>query len=114
MSIKVTSIESKVIREVTDHKYRDLSLDLAEDERPYTSSLYTKVTNTDLRVSQDEGAIMNSIKNIFTTKPGEKILSPTFGLDLSKWLFEPVDEFRAREIGDAIHMGLERFEPSET
>lgn len=111
MSINISSIESKVIREVTDYKYKDITFDLAEDERPNTAAMYSKVTNTDLRYSQDEGAVMNSIKNIFTTKPGEKLLSPTFGLDLSKWLFEPIDEFRAREIGELLHVGIEQYEP---
>ena len=115
MSINITSIQSTVPEQSeTKYKYKDIVFDLVEDERPNTTSLYHKVTNTDLRHTVDEGAIMNSIKNIFTTKPGDKLLNPTFGLDLSKWLFEPIDDFRAREIGEVLHAGIEKFEPRVT
>ena len=112
MSINITSIQSQIPEQTeSKFKYKDIVFDLVEDERPNSTSLYNKITNTDIRHTVDEGAIMNSIKNIFTTRPGDKLLSPTFGLDLSKWLFEPIDEYRAREIGEVIHTGIERFEP---
>lgn len=91
--------------------YRDLYLDLIESDQPYNDSLYGKSTQVDLRTAIDEGAILNSLRNIFTTNPGEKILDPTFGLSLSRWLFEPLDEFVAQEIGEAIVEGIEKFEP---
>jgi len=91
--------------------YKDVYFDVTEDETPISKTLYGKVTKTDIRHSVDESAIMNSIKNIFNTSPGEKILNPTFGLNLSQWLFEPVSEFRAQEIGEAIFNGLSKWEP---
>ena len=112
MSINITSIQNQTPEQTeSKFKYKDIVFDLVEDERPNSTSLYNKVTNTDLRYTADEGAIMNSIKNIFTTRPGDKLLSPTFGLDLSKWLFEPIDEYRAQEIGEMLHAGIEKFEP---
>lgn len=111
MAIKVSRVASRSTQTERRTTYRDLHLDLTEDERPVTSSLYGKVTRLDLQTSIDEGAIMNSLRNIFTTNPGEKILDPTFGLNLTKWLFEPVDEFIAQEIGEAIVEGIEKFEP---
>jgi phage baseplate assembly protein W len=115
MSINITSLQARSTEQTESRfKYKDIVFDLVEDERPNTDSLYSKVTNTDIRYTVDEGAIMNSIKNIFTTKPGEKLLNPTFGLDLSRWLFEPIDEFRAQEIGETIYSGIERYEPRVT
>ena len=111
MAIKVNRVASRPTQTERKTTYRDLYLDLVEDERPVTNSLYGKVTRLDLHTSIDEGAIMNSLRNIFTTNPGEKILDPTFGLNLTKWLFEPVDEFIAQEIGEAIMEGIEKFEP---
>lgn len=111
MAIKVTRVESLPTQTERRITYRDLYLDLTEDERPITDSLYGKVTRVDLQTSYDEGAILNSLRNIFTTNPGEKILDPTFGLNLTRWLFEPADEFIAHEIGEAIVEGIEKFEP---
>ena len=94
--------------------YRDLFLDLSESQAPVSDALYGKSTKTDLKIAVDEQAILNSLKNIFNTTPGEKILNPSFGLNLSQWLFEPVSEFAAREIGEAILNGITRYEPRVT
>jgi phage baseplate assembly protein W len=91
-------------------KYRDIHFDLAEKTNS-GNSLYAKKTILDIKASEDEAAIVNSIRNIFTTTPGEKILEPTFGLNLSQWLFQPLDEFTAREIGETILTGIEKYEP---
>ena len=54
---------------------------------------------------------MNSLRNIFTTTPGQKVLNPGFGINLSRWLFEPCTEFTAREIAEVMLSGIERNEP---
>lgn len=91
-------------------KYRDLFLDL-EEETVGGKTFYSKSNRIDLKTSTDEGAIVNSIRNIFSTTPGEKILEPTFGLNLKQWLFQPLDEFTAQEIGETIVEGIKRYEP---
>lgn len=111
MAIKVNRVASRPTQTERRTTYRDLFLDLVESDQPHNNALYGKTTQVDLKTSTDEGAIMNSLRNIFTTNPGEKILDPTFGLSLSRWLFEPLDEFIAQEIGEAIVEGIERFEP---
>lgn len=111
MAIMINNIaggDTATERKIT---YRDIHFDLIEDALPESTSLYSKVTQTDLRVDTDEGAILNSIKNIFTTTPGEKLLNPTFGINLTQWLFEPVSEMNSQEIGEAVVSGIERFEP---
>ena len=97
----------------TERRYifKDVHIDLTEDISPSGDSLYSKSTAYDIKADHDEGAIMNSIRNIFMTKPGEKLLNPAFGADLSQWLFEPADDFNARELGEAIVTSIERFEP---
>ena len=111
MAIYINKVASATNEQELKVVYRDLHLDLQENALPDVGSLYTKVTQTDLRVDTDEGAILNSIRNIFTTTPGEKVLNPTFGINLAQWLFEPVNELTSREIGEAIVTGIERFEP---
>lgn len=111
MAIKITRVESPPTQTERRHTYRDLHLDLSETEDPRGNSIYGKTSKRDLQTSTDEGAIMNSLRNLFTTNPGEKILDPTFGLNLTRWLFQPLDEFVAQEIGEAIVEGIERYEP---
>ena len=112
MSINITKITKRSDRATGSNiTYKDVYFDVTEDETPVSGTLYGKVTKTDIRHSVDEGAIMNSIKNIFNTIPGEKVLNPEFGLNLAQWLFEPVTEFRAKEIGEAIFNGVTKYEP---
>ena len=110
MAIKVYAGNVSATQKETKVKYKDLFLDLAEQSNS-GNSLFNKKTSLDLKASVDEAAIVNSIRNIFTPTPGEKILDPTFGLNLSQWLFQPLDEFTAREIGETILNGIQKYEP---
>ena len=56
-------------------------------------------------------AIKNSIINIFLTSPGQKILNPEFGLDLRRYLFEPVNTSTAYKIKYDIEVLLPGQEP---
>lgn len=110
MAIKVYAGNVGSTQKEKKIKYKDLFLDLAEQSNS-GNSLFNKKTSLDLKAAVDEAAIVNSIRNIFTTTPGEKILDPTFGLNLSQWLFQPIDDFTAREIGETILTGIEKYEP---
>lgn len=111
MSIKVNTIIGAEPKTPKNQTFVDIRFDLTEDSQPSNDALYSKSTQTDLQSSIDEGAVMNSIRNIFNTTPGEKILNPEFGVNLTQWLFEPANEQNAREIGEAIQAGINRFEP---
>jgi phage baseplate assembly protein W len=56
-------------------------------------------------------AIKNSIKNIFLTTPGQKILSPTFGINLRRFIFEPITSFTSYRIKADILNNLPKQEP---
>lgn len=92
--------------------YADLHLDFKLQSS--LSNNYLSDTGTqlkDVNIDYDVRAIETSIRNIFNTKPGEKILNPAFGLDLSQYLFEPISEETAREIGNAVLEQLPLYEP---
>lgn len=93
--------------------YSDLHLDL---EYSYTvnNGLLQEKEIKDIVVDYDLGAIRNSIVNIFTTIPGQKILNPFFGLNLVQYLFEPCDEYTAQIIGQSIKDGITTYEPRVT
>ena len=62
-------------------------------------------------VDNDLEAIKNSVRNIFSTRKGQKLLTPEFGSSLEQYLFEPITEIYARAIGDDILTSLEKYEP---
>jgi phage baseplate assembly protein W len=89
--------------------YTDLKLDLTP-----TSSVglgLNVAKSNDIVVNTDYDAIRNSIRNIFTTKPGQKLLTPNFGSSLEKYLFEPITDIMAKIIGNEILNQIETFEP---
>lgn len=89
--------------------YTDLHLDLSLSKNIGLG--IDTVPSSDLLVDNDIDAIKNSIKNIFTTKKGEKVLNPEFGCSLDQYLFEPITEVYAQLIGNDILTGIQRFEP---
>ena len=110
MPIKITAGTALPTRTEKNIKYKDVFFDLTEQSSP-VGQLYSKESPLDIKSADDETAIINSIRNIFTTTPGERILEPEFGINLAQWLFQPIDEFVAQEIGETIVSGIQRFEP---
>ena len=84
---------------------RDMKFDQLQNE-PGFSSLMTK----DVRGSYDLDAIKNSIKNLFTSFPGDKILNPEFGLNLNQFLFRACSKDTARMIGNLINREIKKQE----
>ena len=90
--------------------YADVQVDFKFDNTQQ-AALYSNLKNKDLVGDYNLGAIRNSIINIFTTFPGDKILTPTFGLNLNQFLFDPCSTDTAQLIGDEIKNQLVRQEP---
>ena len=67
--------------------------------------------NDDLITLKNESAIARSIRNIVFTSPGEKIFNPEFGSEISKVLFENIDEISAISIKDEIETSIRNYEP---
>ena len=90
--------------------YKDLFLDIV-NRVSYNKQLNRTTELRDVQGLYDIGAIKNSIVNIMLTSPGQKILSPRFGIDLRRHLFEPVSEFTSFEIRSDIKDRLPALEP---
>jgi phage baseplate assembly protein W len=90
--------------------YKDVLFDL---NPAYTRSgeFQKSPDQVDLEPQFDKSAVITSLVNIFTTSPGEKLLNPTFGIDLRHFLFDPVTETRAFLIGNKIYDQLTVQEP---
>lgn len=112
------AIKLNVIRPSTEvekalqsgYLYKDIKLDL---EVSYTDNpeLFKDKEKQDLKALFDGDAIITSLVNIITTSPGEKLLNPTFGLDLRDYLFEPVTESGGFFLGKDLFDGLTEQEP---
>jgi phage baseplate assembly protein W len=90
--------------------YQDLHLDLQEKYN-ISSNLYENREINDFKADYDIDAVKNSLYNLFTTTPGEKILNPNYGLDFKQYLFVPATVDIAKYIRDEIYSQVARFEP---
>lgn len=60
---------------------------------------------------RDIAAIQNSLKNIFTWIPGERILLPEFGSQLRKLLYEGITDYNVERIAAEIRRSISEWEP---
>lgn len=90
---------------VNGYLYKDILFDL---KLSYTdnSELFKIDEKKDIAPIYDAAAVINSVKNILTTTPGQKLLNPTFGIDLRSYLFEPVTETYGFFLGKDIYNGI--------
>lgn len=116
MNIKIKSLEaSKLDRESIkkDYLYKDVFFDL-EPQYSYNNQLNRKEKLKDIQALYDVEAIKTSIVNTFLTSPGQKILNPKFGIDLRRFLFEPIDQYTTQIIKNDIEIRLPLSEPRIT
>jgi phage baseplate assembly protein W len=92
-------------------KYIYKDFNILSMETLYSNNIGAEKIKSDLNVSYDVQAIKNSVLNILTTKKGEKILSPEFGLRIEDYLFEPVSDTIASVISNEILQALSVTEP---
>lgn len=112
LSITFDEFKSKEKIGVNQYSYIDLHLDLVQETSPVNA--ITSFNKKDLLMSYDEEAIKNSIINILNTIPGERILYPTFGCNLLAYVFRPVSQTTAKQIGDTILYAIKQWEPRVT
>lgn len=55
-----------------------------------------------VRMSEDEADIQASLRILFGTRPGERLLRPAYGLDPSELLFEPLSTTLRNLLADRI------------
>ena len=67
--------------------------------------------NGDLIAIKNVNAITRSIRNIVLTIPGEKFFDPDFGSNVSRLLFENVDDITASQIQEEIEFSINNYEP---
>jgi len=111
-TIKVNSI-AQPDKPTSQFTYTDLKLDLDFEYTQNNQFLKSKEIK-DLKIDFDYSAIRNSIFNIITTVPGQRILNPYFGTNLQRYLFSRISEENARGIGNEILQSIINFESRVT
>ncbi len=107
-NLERTPLEQKSLEE--GYLYKDIKFDL-EFSRFVKPELYSTSGPKDLAELQDGRAVINSVKNILTTTPGQKLLNPLLGLDFRSYLFEPINTTTSYFLGQFIYLNLGVQEP---
>ena len=74
-------------------------------------SFQSNPLNGDLIGLKNENAIARSVKNIVFTLPGEKFFDRNFGSNITRSLFENVDDISTSVIVDEIRESITNYEP---
>ena len=114
MAIKIPQFETAAKIVEKDYVYKDLKLDLMYSTTGLGNITKNLIKQTDLAVSKDNEAILNSLFNLFNTSPGERFLFPEYGTDIRRFLFMPLTQMTGNSLGSAINRAIERFEPRVT
>ena len=110
MAIKIKSLNTlSETYTVKEYVFKDLHLDLQINNSVKAGFKGTRA-GKDIKISLNEKAIVNSLLNLFNTRPGQRFLFPEYGIDLLKYVFEQATEQNAQVVGDAIHAGINKFE----
>lgn len=65
----------------------------------------------DIITIKNETAIARSVRNLVETLPGERPFSPILGSNISRSLFENIDEISASNIQSEIEVTINNYEP---
>jgi len=71
----------------------------------------THPVTEDILIQNNVDAVIQSIKNIVYTRPGERPRKPEFGSGVLALLFEPVTAITSDRILNAITNAIKNFEP---
>jgi hypothetical protein len=106
-AIKITSLSPTLSSRVL---FNDLRLDLETNYTKNTQLLKRREIK-DIQNSENIDAIKNSIFNLFTTMPGQKILNPIYGLNLQQFIFTGLSELNGKLMAETILKGINKYEP---
>ena len=64
----------------------------------------------DVAILTNEQAVLESVVNIISTEPGDRVMNPLFGCPINQFLFEPIDEITSSFIQKTLTDSILRFE----
>ena len=104
--------ENSDVSVVTEQTLADIAL-FPDDSynRPIVTPIQTIEQNFMISRLVNVNAIKNSLDNIFSWTPGERVLLPEFGTNLRKLLYEGITDFNVEQIVAEIKHAVSRWEP---
>ena len=78
--------------------------------RDISMTFQSNPLNSDLIALRNENAIARSVRNIVFTLPGEKFFDENFGSNITRTLFENIDDITASIIVDEIRQSIINYE----
>ena len=84
---------------------------VSKDFKDISSSFQVNPLNYDLIAIKNETAIARSVRNLVFTLPGERFFNQNLGSQVSKTLFENIDDISASVIKDEIENTINNYEP---
>jgi phage baseplate assembly protein W len=111
-SIKLNNLSKNKIHKSNNgqiYDYVDIYLDFQSDK--VSNNLQGVNNERDLRVATDEGAIKNSIINLFNTTPGQRILVPEYGFKFLNYIFDKISTYAGRALADHVANTIRKWEP---
>ena len=98
-------------RTKTSHLYSDVHLDLENDYAIRGNYKKSETNLIDIKISYDIEAIKNSLTALFSTYPGQRLLLPSYGVSIQRYIFSPVSDGNARLIGEQLNNAISLWEP---
>lgn len=107
------SLSDKTLDNSTINSFQFMDISM---ESKYKKNTYPNAEEYSYEIEKytDLYSIQNSLKNIFTWVPGERILNPEFGTKLKTYLYEGLTESNITKIIDEIKLGITTWEPRVT
>ena len=84
---------------------------ISQSFRDISASFKVNPITDDLIVVTNANAIARSIRNLIMTVPGERPFNPTLGSNVSRLLFDPMDQMTSMNIRSEIEHTIRKFEP---
>ena len=85
-----------------DFDFKDIKLDIEFTDDRSNAPDGTSINNSDLKDLRDAEDLKQALYNLFSTMPGQKLLNPYFGLNLSHYCFNPINKITADHIARSI------------
>jgi phage baseplate assembly protein W len=84
---------------------------VSKEFRDLSMTFQVNPINYDLIALKNENAIARSVRNLVLTYPGERFFNQNLGSQVSRSLFENIDDISASSIRDEIENTINNYEP---
>lgn len=83
----------------------------AREYKDFDTSLSKNPITHDVMAVRNENAVKQSVRNLISTRFGERLMAPEIGSAVYDSLFEPLDPFSAEQLRSDILNTISNYEP---